>query len=582
MRYLRMLTNSLLAGLLAAMYLSVLILQLNPELPLAPETVGALLATLVVVYGVHVAVGCYGLIVVRELFSERLLSPGWLSLRLLVWLSAGSALAASVLMWINLRGFAVSLEPETGRRMAAGAAVVSVCSVLFLVIASVHYSFGRRGSRVSATLFALTVVASVGLPLVARGTGGGPPPAPRAAPRDAGEPAFEHGAAIAPRVVMVLLDGASLDLISLAVAEGHLPNFGRFIDAGAVMHVATLRPTQPAPVWTAVATGKLPPKNGVRSAARYRFSPGELSLSLLPDLCFAHALVRFGFLEEEPYASGALRARPIWNLLSDLGIPVGVIGWPLTHPVPALRGFAVSDRFHRRSEAFEPADRIGVFPAEAAATVLQAARSVPANAALPGGDPVLAAIDEVLQADLALDRIASALAQERPVQVLAVRFQSLDAAGHHLLRYAMPEAFGDVSEEERRQYGRLLERYYGEVDHILGRMLGQLGSQDLLMVVSGFGMGPLTLGKRLLERLLGDPRLAGTHEAAPDGFVLAYGPAVAPGRRPRGSLTDVLPTVLYFLGLPVARDMDGHARTDLFTPAFTTGRPITFIPTYER
>ncbi len=52
--------------------------------------------------------------------------------------------------------------------------------------------------------------------------------------------------------------------------------------------------------------------------------------------------------------------------------------------------------------------------------------------------------------------------------------------------------------------------------------------------------------------------------------------------RPVGALVEVTPTILYFLGLPVAREMDGYARTDLFTPAFTTSRPITFIPTYER
>jgi hypothetical protein len=40
--------------------------------------------------------------------------------------------------------------------------------------------------------------------------------------------------------------------------------------------------------------------------------------------------------------------------------------------------------------------------------------------------------------------------------------------------------------------------------------------------------------------------------------------------------------VLYFLGLPVARDMDGFARADLFTRAFTAERPIVFIPSYRR
>jgi len=68
----------------------------------------------------------------------------------------------------------------------------------------------------------------------------------------------------------------------------------------------------------------------------------------------------------------------------------------------------------------------------------------------------------------------------------------------------------------------------------------------------------------------------------PDGFLLAFGDAVAPGRHQRGSVVDVTPTVLYFLGLAVGRDMDGYARTDLFTRAFTDERPIAFIPTYNR
>ena len=62
----------------------------------------------------------------------------------------------------------------------------------------------------------------------------------------------------------------------------------------------------------------------------------------------------------------------------------------------------------------------------------------------------------------------------------------------------------------------------------------------------------------------------------------AFGDAVAPGRHQRGSVVDVTPTVLYFLGLAVGRDMDGYARTDLFTRAFTDERPIAFIPTYNR
>ena len=93
-------------------------------------------------------------------------------------------------------------------------------------------------------------------------------------------------------------------------------------------------------------------------------------------------------------------------------------------------------------------------------------------------------------------------------------------------------------------------------------------------------MQPVSAAKHVAARILRDPDVSGTHEGAPDGFLLAYGTQVAPGRKPRGSIVDVAPTVLYFLGIPVGRDMDGYTRADLFAPAFTAARPIAFIPSH--
>ena len=95
-------------------------------------------------------------------------------------------------------------------------------------------------------------------------------------------------------------------------------------------------------------------------------------------------------------------------------------------------------------------------------------------------------------------------------------------------------------------------------------------------------MEPVSVSKRILARIVGDPDETGTHENAPDGFLLAYGTDVEPGRRTRGSLVDIAPTVLYFFGVPVARDIDGVARIDLFTDRFTDRRPIAFVPSYDR
>ncbi len=263
MRFLRMLTNSLLAGALGAAFLTVIVLQLNPHVPLASETTWRLLASLVMFYGVHLAVLFYVLMVVRELVTMNPLSPGWVSVRVLAWLAAATAAVAGVMMWLNVQGFLPAMDEAAVARMRVGAAATSATAVVLLGLAAAHYSFGRRGSRVGAALLLIAVFGSLALPIAARGPAvseplGSYPVRSVAAPV----------AATGPRVVMLLLDGASLDYIWPRTAEGRLPNFARLLDAGAVMDLATVRPTGPDPVWASVATGMYPAKSGVRSPAR--------------------------------------------------------------------------------------------------------------------------------------------------------------------------------------------------------------------------------------------------------------------------------------------------------------------------
>ncbi len=585
MRHLRMLTNAIVGGALLSGYVLILILHLNPSLPLDALRLAPLAGRVLLFFGVHTTVLFYLLIVLRQLLAAETLSPGWLSVRLLTWISAAAAGLGSIAFWMNLGGFAAVLEPASSVRMATAATVLGVCAVSSLILA-LYGMTSRQRHAWSLVLFALTLVASLVVPLAVRGRGTEEVlHATRLHARThvGSDPGL-------PRIVMLLVDGASLDFISPAAAEGRLPNFGRILDGGAVMHLATLRPTQPETVWSAVATGKLPFKNGIRSAATYG-AGGPLRIDLLPDFCFAHGLVHFGLLDETPHAAVDLRAQPLWSILGGLGISSGVVNWTLTHPALPVRGFLVSDQFHQqRGSGLELGDGL-VYPHEALMEV-SAAAARPVSAAAPkalvsvtvtSAESDLSSVTEVPFAiDSQYEQIAFTLQEARPAQLLTLRYQGLDAAGHYFLRFAVPRAFGDVSDTERALYGRVLEQYYTFIDAAVGRAMATLGPGDLLVVVSPFGMEPLSVGKRLLERAFGNPRLSGSHEAAPDGFLLAYGSAVDPRRLTRASVLDVAPTVLYFLGLPVARDMDGYARPDVFTRDFTAERPITFIPSYEQ
>ena len=76
MRFLRMLTNSLLAGALGAAFLTIIVLQLNPGVPLASSTTWRLFLTLGLFYGVHLSVVFYLLMVAREFVGFAPMSPG--------------------------------------------------------------------------------------------------------------------------------------------------------------------------------------------------------------------------------------------------------------------------------------------------------------------------------------------------------------------------------------------------------------------------------------------------------------------------------------------------------------------------
>src|SRR5262249_26329035 len=225
---------------------------------------------------------------------------------------------------------------------------------------------------------------------------------------------------------------------------------------------------------------------------------------------------RFGFLLEQPHSSATFRTRTVWDILSGLGISVGVVAWPLTYPASPVRGYLVSDAYHRLvttpsgiddpSTVYPPDVRLDAFRAMEAAAA-DAAPTIKATQ-LDGPYQVPARTDRIY------DRIALELAAAHPARITITRYQSLDLIGHHFLRYAMPSEFGDVNDEERQKWGPVLEQHYSAIDDAVGRAVRSIDSGDLLLVVSGYGMEPMGFVKRTIERLVGDPDLSSTHEAA--------------------------------------------------------------------
>ena len=219
---------------------------------------------------------------------------------------------------------------------------MAATAVLCLLLAL----FRRRAPQARALwapLFVVLVLSSVAALLALRGRG--VPPLLDARPIDA---AFDRARPDASgRVTVIAIDAGSLDLITSATA-------GR----SAAELRENPRRRRRAPSGDAapdVGRGGVG-RGGDREAAAEERRPlvGHLSarrrrraLQLLPDYCFAHGLERFGFLVEQAHTSATFRTRTLWSILSTDGFSVGVVGWPLTQPAPVVRGYVVSDTYHR-------------------------------------------------------------------------------------------------------------------------------------------------------------------------------------------------------------------------------------------
>ena len=366
--------------------------------------------TVGVFYAAHLTVIFYVWLVLRQVFARELFSPAWTSVAVLSSLGAAAAAAGAALMWANLRTFTLVLPDDSVNEIARGMLALIASACLFVVVGQLRAQFPHQ-RRVWALLL---VLVAAGVHRRAAQAAG-----PRARPGPRNAPARRRSRAATTerpsRVTILAIDAGSLDLITAAAADGRLPNFGRVLDAGAVMHLATIHPTSAEAVWTAVATGKLPQKNGVRSAAVYDLSGGGEPLQLLPDYCFAHALVRFGLVAEVPHTSAALRTRPFWSILTALGIPVGVVGWPLTQPASAVRGYLVSDAYPRLAATPSAIDdSSSVYPPEMKRKRRSAFESVAAEAAgdvhaAPGSSG-----DGPARTDRTFDRIARTLEPAHP------------------------------------------------------------------------------------------------------------------------------------------------------------------------
>jgi len=132
------------------------------------------------------------------------------------------------------------------------------------------------------------------------------------------------------RVVVIGLDGLDPSIAEGLLGSGELPNLARLRESGGYSRLATTLPPQTPVAWSSFAVGANPGAHGIfdflqRDPATYR-----------PEIGLYRYEQKSRFLP--PRAVNLRGGKPVWDWLTEAGLPSAVLRHPCTYPPDAPRG----------------------------------------------------------------------------------------------------------------------------------------------------------------------------------------------------------------------------------------------------
>jgi hypothetical protein len=496
--------------------------------------------------------------------------------------AAGVAVAVAsliylTLLWTALRGDATghgSIWAAAGLAVAVAVSLLLghavTLSALALIVAGTGAPMRTPGVPGASWRIMLGIgVAAFAAVLILFNTGG-----IGGRPDDVPHPARLTVVPSGVRVRLFAIDGFDPALFDKLASTGRLPALSRaFNGAGARLALtddatpAGAARIDPARLWTTVATAQPASVHGVRTLETRRIAgmrgilqAGDGS-AVMRLLAASTDLLR---LTRPSVASGTdRREKTFWEVAADAGLRTVVVNWWATWPATSDNGVVLSDRATLRLE------RGGALDAEMAPAaiyqhlaprwpVLREQASASAAQALTGA-PADGELAALLRRSAELDAMTLVLAgivSDASTDLAVVYLPGLDIAQHALMG---GESAGPPSASAVSARLTALEAYYVALDTLLSRVT-RAGPQELVMVVTA--PGRVTAGA--------------------SGRFMISGPIARSGSALTAQATDVAPTLLYALGIPISQALAGAPLLDLFAEPFVARYAVRHVPTYGR
>ncbi|MFQ5603879.1 MAG: alkaline phosphatase family protein [bacterium] len=414
------------------------------------------------------------------------------------------------------------------------------------------------------------------------------------------------------KILLIGVDGADWQILQKLVDDGEVPNFSRLIQQGVYGDLKTYKPTKSPVIWSSIGTGKSMHKHGILDfVCRKIPTLNTLFWNYYPLMFGASEFLDLVGIQTLPVNNHIRKTKAFWNILNDVDIPVGVLGWWPTWPADEVLGFIVSDRFmwdtvnETLSSHFgmtypdtlidEIQDKLlsmGQFKqqakllrfvtlpeavAENVKNEIDSLKIGPRNYHNLYTDDhlknALSYLGWIYLRDQNKKNLGLYLGKKFQPQVYAIYLKGIDPVQHAFWRWTRPEDFDDIQPVNLALFQNTIREYYRYTDEILGELLTLADDRTMVMILSDHGFES-------------SPRdgfwKSGGHGNPVKGVFILSGKNVKKNHRiEKASVLDITPTLLYNLGLPIGRDMDGQVLTDVFEEDFVQDHPIEFIPTYD-
>ncbi len=260
-------------------------------------------------------------------------------------------------------------------------------------------------------------------------------------------------------LLIIGLDGATLDLIAPWMDEGRLPAMASLRAEGACGELQSTLPPVTAPAWASFMTGKNPTHHGVFDF----FDPAS------PDLDVPRLV-----------SAADIQGATLWDYLTAHGVRLGVLNVPLTYPARPVHGFLVPGLLSpvegghaQPPNLLEPyRDHLGAY------------RLTPGRLFRPGDEVAFAGeLGDLTERQLAY---ACALATDRQPDLFMVHFLATDIAQHKLWHTIDSDHPRHSPTPATRH---LLAELFSRVDAGIERLHAAYPA-DTVVVMSDHGFGP--------------------------------------------------------------------------------------------